>query len=188
MVGPWLSGEKVYLRPPRDSDLQRRVEWLNDPETFRLFTGSLPSRPYEYADAQRWLQNLETDATAFLWSIETADHRHIGDVDLHDIDFKIGVARLTILIGDKEFWGKGYGRDAVRTVLRYAFLELGLESVSLRVYDFNNRAIRCYEKCGFEKVGTSDKYSPLMEPGQIYMTATRERFFAENPDVSFVRT
>lgn len=188
MIGPWLAGEKVYLRAPRDSDLRRRVQWLNDFETYRLFTGSIPAQPYQLAEAMRWRQTMESDVTALLWSIETTNHRHIGDIDLHDIDSRVKMARLTILIGDKEYWGKGYGTDAIRTLLHYAFSELGLESVSLRVYNFNTRAIRCYEKCGFKQVGDSADNPWASDPGQVYMTITCERFYASNPNASLVHS
>jgi RimJ/RimL family protein N-acetyltransferase len=58
-----------------------------------------------------------------------------------------------IFIGDKNYWSKGYGTDATKTLLRFAFEELGLNLVELEVYDFNPRAMRCYEKAGFRRVG-----------------------------------
>jgi len=189
VLGPWLSGEKVNLRPLRDGDTIRRVEWLNDRETVRLFTGSEPIRAYERVDGERWLQTLEADLTAFVWAVETREHRHIGDVDLHNMDRQSGLAKLTILIGDKAFWNCGYGTDAVKTLLRYAFSELALESVGLRVYGFNKRAIRCYEKCGFIQVGAASRDDRTASgPAEIWMTITKDRFFVENPDASAIHT
>jgi len=188
MVGPWLSGEKVNLRPLRRGDVDQRVAWLNDAETVRLFTGSEPMRAYERVDAERWRQTLEADLTAVVWAVETKQHQHIGDLDLHNMDRQAGLAKLTILIGDKAFWDSGCGTDAVKTMLRYAFLDLGLESVGLRVYNFNKRAIRCYEKCGFAWVeaASQDRRTPL-EPGEIQMVTTKDRFTG-NPDASAIHT
>ena len=189
MLGPWLSGEKVNLRPLRDGDAIRRVEWLNDRETVRLFTGSEPLRAYECVDAERWRQTLEADLTAFVWAVETKEHWHIGDVDLHNVDRQSGLAKLTILIGDKAFWNCGYGRDAIRTLLRHAFSELALDSVGLRVYEFNKRAIRCYAKCGFIQVGAAwSDCQTASGPPEICMTMTKDRFFVENPDASAIHT
>ena len=154
MTGPWLSGEKINLRPPRDMDVVRRVRWLNDPET------------------------------AVLWAIETKDHWHIGDLDIHGMDLLIRSARLTILIGNKDYWGQGYGADAVETMLRYAFGTLMLDTVNLRVYGFNQRGIRCYEECGFVRTGESFGSWPDYggeEKHEIFMTAHRERLQAERP-------
>lgn len=185
MVGPRISGGLVNLRSVTDSDLTRRVEWLNDPETVRLFTGTLPDRRYDMFDAQRWRHSTENDPLTLVWSIETKGERHIGDVDIHDIRRTEGLARLTILIGNKEYWGRGFGTDAVMTLLKYAFDEMRLNAVNLRVCDFNRRAIRCYEKCGFEKVESSP-HIPGWQPGDIFMTATKERFAALRTDGKFV--
>ena len=110
MVGPWLSGEKVNLRPLRRGDVDRRVAWLIDAETVKLFTGSEPVRAYERVDAERWRQTLEADLAAVVWAVETKQHQHIGDLDLHNIDRQAGLAKLTILIGDKAFWNGGCGK------------------------------------------------------------------------------
>lgn len=181
MVGPELVGEKTKLRPLRDDDLARRVEWLNDPETYRLLTGCNPSRQMYLVDAKRWRSILEADPNAVVFAIDTISGRHIGDVDLHNIDKAKGSAKLTILIGDKLYWGRGYGSDVIKTVLNYAFSELGLKSVMLRVFAFNKRAIRCYEKCGFQQVGSEPVISNTEE---IQMVATKESFEAATSQIS----
>lgn len=181
MIGPRLEGEKVILRPLRNGDLARRAAWMNDAETVKLFTGTEPVRDYALDDARRWRQVLEADIGAEVWAVETKGHHHIGDVDLHSIDRSRRMAKLTILLGDKRFWNAGYGTDTIKTVLRHAFLEMGLDSVSLRVYDFNRRAIRCYEKCGFAEIGKSVPEPGLPSgAGEVYMTVTKDRFLAEN--------
>ena len=176
MVGPDIFGSKVNLRPLKTDDLTRRVEWLSDSECARLFTGSLPERAYCQEDAERWGRSLEADSSASVWAIETKYGKHIGDVDLHDIDRNMGTAKLTILIGDKAYWGRGYGTDTVKCLLTSAFVDLRLQKVNLRVYGFNGRAIRCYEKCGFVRVHDSGAQGTY--PGEIYMTASRDRFMA----------
>lgn len=177
MIGPDISGEKVNLRRLRNDDLARRVEWLNDEETVRLFTGMKPDRPYTSADAERWRHGVETDPVTRVWAIDTKDGRHIGDVDIHDINGLDASARLTILIGETDGRDRGYGTDAVKVVLCYAFEELRLRSVNLRVCDFNRRAIRCYEKCGFAHAKT-EILPPGFRDGDVFMVATSESFEA----------
>jgi len=183
MVGTELSGVKVNLRPIRDDDLLRRAEWLNDVEIVHFFTGQPRNKPYGVADAELWRRTLENDPTTILWAIETVYNRHIGDVDLHTIDRFYKSAKLTILIGEKECWDCGYGTDAIRTLLHYAFTEMRLNDVDLRVFRFNTRGIRCYEKNGFCQ---TDKPSAgqmgASEPGEVYMTVSRERFLTEIPN------
>jgi RimJ/RimL family protein N-acetyltransferase len=84
-----------------------------------------------------------------VFAIETQDGVLIGNISLHNIHVRCHHAELGIVIGEKDYWGKGYGTDAITTLLDYCFNELNLQRVWLRVFSFNQRGIRCYEKCGF---------------------------------------
>jgi len=63
------------------------------------------------------------------------------------------VATIGIFIGDKSFWGKGYGTEAIELLTDFIFNEMNINKVKLNVYSFNKRAVRCYEKCGFVREG-----------------------------------
>ncbi len=142
-----LYGAKVRLRAPEKRDLPLFVRWLNDPEVKRYLTRYWP---LSLAEEERWFENLLTrkDSDRVL-VIETEEGKPIGNIGLHNIDWKNRKAVLGIFIGEKDYWNKGYGTDAIKTLLRFAFEELNLNRVELRVFEFNARAIRCYEKCGF---------------------------------------
>jgi diamine N-acetyltransferase len=150
-----IVGEKVRLRPIERDDLPRFVEWFGDPEVRRHLLIYLP---FSLAQEERWFENLlerlerQTDV---LLAIETADGVHIGNLGLHSIDWKNRSAEFGIAIGEKAYWGQGYGTDAVRTLLDLAFREMNLHRVFLRVNVDNVRGIRCYEKAGFRREGTS---------------------------------
>ncbi|MCL6614902.1 MAG: GNAT family N-acetyltransferase, partial [Firmicutes bacterium] len=88
-----------------------------------------------------------------LFAIEDDEGRLIGDLELDHISWRRREAELRIRIGEKERWNEGYGTDAVRTLLALAFGRMKLRRVYLKVYRFNRRAIRCYEKSGFRKEG-----------------------------------
>lgn len=81
------------------------------------------------------------------------DNRLIGHIGLDGIQFTHGDAFLSIGVGERDFWGKGYGTDALRVLLRLAFTELNLGRLSLDVFEYNPRAIRSYEKAGFSVEG-----------------------------------
>ena len=87
------------------------------------------------------------------FAIETKDGTHIGNISLHDASPENRGAGLGMLIGEKAYWSKGYGSDALRTLLRFAFEEMNLHRVELDVYDFNARGIASYRKCGFVEEG-----------------------------------
>lgn len=77
----------------------------------------------------------------------------IGSVDISSIDLENKHAEIGMAIGNKEYWGKGYGTDTVKTILDYCFDKLGLNKVYLDAWEENKRAIGCYLKCGFKKDG-----------------------------------
>ena len=150
-----IVGDKVRLRPLEREDLPRCVEWFSDPEVRRHLTVYLP---FSLAQEERWyegllnqLERLET----VLMAIETLEGVHIGNLGLHAIDWKNRSAELGITIGEKAYWGQGCGTDAIRTLLRLGFEEMNLHRIFLRVDVDNARAIRCYEKVGFRREGTS---------------------------------
>jgi RimJ/RimL family protein N-acetyltransferase len=87
-------------------------------------------------------------------AIETKDGIHIGNLGLHDPHPEHRSATLGILIGEKDYWSNGYGTDAIVTLLRFGFGEMNLHRVTLHVFEFNERAIACYKKCGFQIEGT----------------------------------
>ena len=149
-----ILGERVRLRPIERDDLPRFVEWFGDSEVRRHLLVYLP---FSLAQEERWFENLlerlERQESIVL-AIETSRGVHIGNVGLHAIDWKNRNAELGIVIGEKAYWGQGYGTDAIRTLLGLAFGEMNLHRVFLRVDADNGRGIRCYEKVGFRREGT----------------------------------
>ncbi|MBI4758784.1 MAG: GNAT family N-acetyltransferase [Chloroflexi bacterium] len=141
-----LVGEKVILRAIERSDIPRFVKWFNDPEVIRFLAMHVP---LSVAAEEKWFERQLEDKDTRVLAIETKDGVHIGNLGLHNFNYRDSHAELGIAIGEKEYWGQGYGTDAIRTVLKWAFGELNLNRVFLRTYPFNPRAIRCYEKCGF---------------------------------------
>ena len=149
-----IVGERVRLRPIERDDLPRFVEWFADPEVRRHLDLYLP---FSMAQEERWFESLQERLDreeAVMLTIETAEGAHIGNVSLMPINWKDRSAELGITIGDKSYWGKGHGSDAVRTMLKIAFRKMNLHRVFLRVHEDNARGIRCYEKVGFQHEGT----------------------------------
>ncbi len=148
-----IYGHRVRLRAIERSDIPNFVRWFNDPEVRQYL---LMYSPMSEAQEERWFER-QLEGADHLFAIEAlvdGEWVHIGNCGLHKIDWKNGHAELGIVIGEKAFWGQGFGTDAVRALLRFAFHELRLHRVYLDTYDFNPRAIRCYEKAGFRREGT----------------------------------
>ncbi len=146
-----LPGKTVLLRAPRAGDAAERLALGHAAEIIRMF-GADPAAipPMSLQDAQGELDRLAAHDCA--WVIEH-EGRFLGGIRLDAIDMHDRRARLAIGIYDEHRLGKGLGREAIRLVLRYAFSELGLHRVGLRVVAYNLRAIRCYTACGFVEEG-----------------------------------
>lgn len=144
-----LRGERVVLRPLAAGDLRRCVKWFSDPEILRFLARSAP---VTLAEEERWFHDYERRADEQIFAIEI-EGRHIGNLGLHKIDHAHRKAEIGIVIGEPTFWAKGIGTEAMRVALRYAFDELGMNKVSLDVLEYNERAIKTYERVGFRREG-----------------------------------
>lgn len=173
-----LSGDKVRLRAIEQTDLENVMTWINDPEVTRYLLVGL--WPLSKGMEQQWIERRAKDAdpTDKALVIESKDGTYLGGIGLHHIDFPSGTAELGIAIGRKDYWGKGYGTDAMKVLLRHGFQNLRLRKVMLTVFGSNVRAQRSYAKVGFREVGRLRAH--LLKQGQfedlIYMEVFREEF------------
>jgi RimJ/RimL family protein N-acetyltransferase len=147
-----IAGSKVRLRAFREDDLKNSVAWLNNPAVTRFL---LHMRPWSLAEEKAWIERVmrNDDPSAVTFVVETTDGEYVGSTGLTHIDPRNRNAEAGIVIGRPEEWGRGLGTDAMKTLLRHAFEELNLHRVSLRVYAFNERAIRSYRTLGFVEEG-----------------------------------
>ena len=131
------------------------ARWNQNSEYFRL----LDSAPAHLWSANKFKEFLEKDLDSalpanLLFSIRTLENdKLIGFVAFDGINWTDRDGYVAIGIGEPDFWGKGFGTDAMRLMLRYGFTELNLHRVSLNVYAYNLRGIHSYEKCGFKHEG-----------------------------------
>jgi len=147
-----LEAATVRLRPLEERDLPLLLRWSNDPEVRHWLHRS--ERPPSTLELEReLLEQRLRDPLSIEWGIETADGGPIGVVRLRGIDEAHTRAELGVYIGEKACWGRGYGTDAIRRVLSFAFEELGLRRIWLITDADNARGVRCYEKCGFVQEG-----------------------------------
>jgi len=146
-----MRGKKTILRAIEQEDLPTFIRWFNDPEVRQYLLMYMPMSPAEKEG--KWFERQLEDQNNRGFVIETTDGVYVGNCGLHDFDWENRCAVLGIAISEKEYWGRGYGSDAVRTLLGFAFGEMNLHRVQLEVYHFNLRAIRCYEKSGFKVEG-----------------------------------
>lgn len=179
---PIIRGERVYLRAQERSDVPIFVRWFNDSETTSFLSMRAPmSEPMEEA----WFNGMvgqQGKGTYHFTICLLVDDRPIGTIGLFDVDNVNGSAGIGISIGEKSLWGQGLGTDAMLALLDFGFGQLRIERMWLDVYDFNARARRSYEKCGFVLEGT--RRHAIFKRGQFYdvqlMSILRDEWAAQD--------
>ena len=146
-----LIDRRVYLRPFSKSDLPYIQKWSNDPEIRRL-TGEVSTM--SHAEAEKFYRELRPDKDRIWFVIVLKKgNRVIGEAGLLRMFKPWRCTDMSIIIGEKDAWGKGYGTEAGHLLLNYTFKRLGFHRVSVGVVGFNERAIRFWEGLGFKKEG-----------------------------------
>lgn len=174
-----LKGERVTLRAMRKDDLERLHQFANDVEV-ELLGGGDPPRPRTLERMQHEFdeeQKKDKQDEAFNFAIE-ADGKFIGSCGLWRFDLAARTCVLGIAIGDRDYWGRGYGREAIRLLLDYAFRLRNMRKVLLDTSSTNERAQRCYRACGFVEEGRlrAQEWSGGQYVDRIYMGVFREEF------------
>lgn len=148
-----IRGEKIILRAISLKDTDLLLNLINDPETEKMLGGF--SYPVSREEQERWISNQFGRNDVFRGIVATVDDsdRGLGTVILSDIDSRNGVAQIHIKMDQEIGRGKGYGTDAVRAVVNYAFNEMRLNCIYADILEYNIPSQRLFEKCGFHKDG-----------------------------------
>ncbi|GMU74338.1 MAG: hypothetical protein AMXMBFR44_5350 [Candidatus Campbellbacteria bacterium] len=151
----FLRGKKTIMRPyQKDTDLDLMTAWVNDPDVTRFITVWSPMTK----DAENgYLQGATNDENMLL-VIETTEGQPIGSTALHRIDWINRTAVTGTVIGNKEFWGKGYGTDAKMQLLHFAFNRMNLRAIRSSVIAYNVRSHKALLKQGYRQVGVFPKW------------------------------
>jgi RimJ/RimL family protein N-acetyltransferase len=152
--GGVIVGSKVKLRRKKLSDARNDHRWQSDTELSVLdaapvLSASFPVYLLDYTD-----QLHDSGPNRYPLAVETLDGKHIGNCTCYDIDEKKLEAQLGIMIGDRNYWDRGYGTDTVTTMVNHIFLNTNLKRIYLKTLDWNRRAQKCFLNCGFTPCGT----------------------------------
>ena len=147
-------GRLVRLRAFENSDLMKLQSYQNDYDVMRGASGAI-LYPSTVDDTARDMgKNTSYTAGEYQFAIETKDERRfIGQCGFVKVNWKNRLGELAILIGEKNDRGKGYGTDAIQVLCSFGFMEMNLRKIKAFVFDFNEPALRCYEKCCFTREG-----------------------------------
>ena len=148
-----IAGEKVILRALEADDLPRCYGWMNDPQIVQTLKNRY-AMPIHHEE--EWLElAIDGGDDERHFAIERNDSRlHIGNASLHDIDWISRNASFGLFIGEPTAWNKGFGSDAIRTLVRFAFEEMNFRKLRINVFDYNDRAKHVLTSLGFVQEGT----------------------------------
>ena len=153
MDHPFYIGHGFYLKALEKSDINETyLKWINDHDvTQYMSTGTFPTNMDELLEYYHHMTT--TPNNVIMAIVDTETDRHIGNVALNNINWINRNADLGIMIGNKEFWGRGYGTGATKLMVQYGFNTLNLHKIWLGVHTCHTVAIRAYQKAGFKIEG-----------------------------------
>ena len=151
----FLKGRKVVLRPlNKKTDLEACCRWVNDPTVRQYISTTFPTSIHQ---EEKWFDDLPNRKDEIVFGIETIGGKIIGVISLVHIKWHDRTATTGAMIGDKRYWGKGYGTDAKMILLDYAFNQLNLRKICSAVFSFNKRSLRYNLRCGYKIEGRLKK-------------------------------
>ena len=152
------NGALVKLRAYKEEDIERAVQFINDEEVKKLLDSNTPF-PMTKWQEEEWIKSRKAN-TDFTYDFAIEDlktGKYIGGCSINECDVKNRTCTIGIMIGDKDYWGNGYGSDALKALNKFIFEEVNMNKIKLKVFSFNSRAIACYKKVGFQEEGILKK-------------------------------
>jgi ribosomal-protein-alanine N-acetyltransferase len=153
----FAQGTSIYLREVRESDVNENYYyWLNDPEINQFLETRYFPRSLE--NIRGFVKNMDGNSNEiFLAICDTTKDKHIGNIKLGPINWIHRYADISLLVGDKAYWGKGIATEAIRLVTEFAFYKLNLHKVKAGCYAQNIGSRKAFEKVGFVLEGELKK-------------------------------
>jgi RimJ/RimL family protein N-acetyltransferase len=144
-----MIGDTCYLSPLNINDAEKYTEWLNNLElTVNL---SIYDSIINTETEKSILEKLSKEHNYSI--VDKKTDELIGSCGFINLDNLNQTAEAGILIGNTEYWNKGFGTEALSLLMDYGFNALNLHNIFIRFYSFNERAIKSYEKIGFKIIG-----------------------------------
>lgn len=146
-----IATSRLHLWSLERHDLMKNYHWANQRQLIR-WTGMHPF-PKTAGELERWFENLSSRQDMKIFAIKTKESDYVGNVELRDIDWLTGKAEVGIFLAEPEARGLGLGREALRGLVDFAFLDLRLHRLYAKILETNSAAQKAFESCDFELEG-----------------------------------
>jgi RimJ/RimL family protein N-acetyltransferase len=170
-------GSRIYLSPYHPDDAEILTKWLNDSAVTDGLGDTFMN--FNLMNEKQWLEDMLKKGEHAYAIVLTETDEMIGSMGLMDVKLACGSASIGIFIGEAEHRGRGYGTEAMKLLVGFAFDVLNLYNINLAVYDFNEGAYKSYIKVGFKEIGRrrGAYYLNNKRHDIIYMDITREDWY-----------
>ncbi|MCG8569655.1 MAG: GNAT family N-acetyltransferase [Spirochaetes bacterium] len=170
-----MVGKKCFLSPIFLEDAEKITAYLNDLEVTN--TLQIATKNISLFQEKEILPKLVKEHNYAIVDLQT--EKLLGICGFNDYNAIHRNCEIGLFIGNKDYWGKGYGEEAMCLLMDYGFRFLNLRNIMLRLYDFNNRGLKCYKKIGFKEIGRRRKavMRNMQEADEIYMDILSEEFY-----------
>ena len=148
-----ITGNKIRLREKKLADAINDYSWQTDSELTQLDAAQQQTITFSQYLSIYASELRHSTSTRHQFAVETLDGKHIGNCGYYGVDEIKGEAELGIMIGNRDYWGNGHGADAVTALVSYVFRQTNLNRLYLKTLDWNIRAQKCFQKCGFTYYG-----------------------------------
>ncbi len=158
------TSNKIKLREKRLADAREDYAWMTDAELAELDATPLPTITFHQYLTDYSIDLRYPPAARHQFAIETKEGKHIGNCTYYGIDNDKGEAELGIMIGNRDYWDRGYGTAAIAALTDYVFGRTKLNRLYLKTLIDNKRAQKCFARCGFNPYGhlKRDGYSFIL--------------------------
>lgn len=177
-----MKGNKVFLRSIERCDIELAWKYMNNADTFYNLSVGIPF-PMNYDNETDWYDSQRKQTGIYNFAIcDSSTGLYIGGCGINSLDLNNRKCTIGIFIGDDKYKGKGYGTEAMRLLIDFIFNQISVERIELRVFDFNERAIKSYKKNGFVEEGRLRRaiYRNGQFHDELIMSILKEEYVLHN--------
>ncbi|MEE8419507.1 MAG: GNAT family N-acetyltransferase [Dehalococcoidales bacterium] len=170
-----VTKKRIIIRPKNTSDAWDDYSWETDPELAELDAAPVIRMPYTQYLLDYDVEVRRISPTSRQFSVDTLDGEHIGNCSYYNLDESKCEVELGIMIGNRDYWNRGYGTETVITLVNHIFGDLKVNRIHLKTLESNRRAQKCFQKCGFIVCGQLDKFAYQFLRMEIYRDQWHEQ-------------